>query len=1120
MKNKLLFLLALFFLIKSIQSQTIDTLSICNGDSVFIFNNWQSQTGNYTNGLDITTLIVNPTPTVTGSFILNGNANQTIPGTYTLTQAAGNQSGSAWNSITLNLSQPFLIDVDLFFGFNNNGADGLAFLLQQVNTSVGSTGGGLGYQGISPSFAVEFDTYRNGNNSDPTYDHLAIQKNGNLSHSGNSNLFGPIGLPPGNANIEDGTWHNVVFSWNPNTNNFKVVYDGILLVNYTNNIVASIFGNNPNVYWGFTAATGGANNLQRFRVNSLAIELSDLIICSNDTVQVSSQVNTSAYSYLWTPNYNITNNTLPSTTFYPDSTNIYFLEVTNSYGCSFIDSFTIVVNPTTTNIVNQVACDSYLWPVTGQNYSSSGIFANIGTNSSGCLQIDSLYLTINNSTSNTSLITECDEYIWPTNNQIYNTSGIYIDTSINATGCLHTDTLILTINNSTSYLDIIISCDTFTWLLNGITYSSSGIYVDSSINNVGCLTIDSLILTINNSTLNTTNITDCYFYLWPINGITYNSSGIYFDYSLNSDSCTNTEILNLVINDSTSSSISIIACDTFLWSVNNQIYTSSGIFTYVSFNSSGCINTDTLDLTLNVSTSNTSFETNCDSYSWAISGQTYYTSGLYIQNSVNVEGCPHVDSLILTINYSTLNTTLELACDSFTWIADSNTYYLSETYTIFSINEDGCPHSEELNLVVGYTEDLNILIDINDVECFGFNDGTIILNPIGGSDPYQFIWNNGSLTQSLISLFPGTYPFTIVDDNGCQLDSSATVNEANEIFIDFIAVSPICRYDESTLTININNALTNTFTLLLDDSIQKSFVIDTNGLLIPEGIPIMLTPNFSGKVNLISLTDALGCTQIFNDSVHIEVKQLPELAINEDDVCFGQLSFNLVNATPNGGAYFINNVMTNYFDVENLDFGSYKIRYEYTDPVSNCYNELTDTITISDSPEAQMLFSPQPTDLNNPEILFRDNSNEEVISSIWDLGDGTIVYDDLNFYHTYLDTGSYNIKYYVTNQFGCTDSVLNILTINSVYSVYIPDAFTPNNDGDNDFFLPSVNGSDTYNMKIFDRWGGVIYDQDNGRWNGEVNSSMITNGIYSYTITVTDFNNRIFIYSGVVTSIK
>ena len=47
--------------------------------------------------------------------------------------------------------------------------------------------------------------------------------------------------------------HNVVFSWDPNTYNFKVVFDGTLLVNYTNNIVSNIFGNNPSVYWGFTA---------------------------------------------------------------------------------------------------------------------------------------------------------------------------------------------------------------------------------------------------------------------------------------------------------------------------------------------------------------------------------------------------------------------------------------------------------------------------------------------------------------------------------------------------------------------------------------------------------------------------------------------------------------------------------------------------------------------------------------------------------------------------------------------------------------------------------------------------------------------------------------------------
>ena len=591
------------------------------------------------------------------------------------------------------------------------------------------------------------------------------------------------------------------------------------------------------------------------------------------------------------------------------------------------------------------------------------------------------------------------------------------------------------------------------------------------------------------------------------------------------------------------------------WNGNNPTALNSGVYNFTVTDDNGCTSQENVsineppEMQLEIDTFSVSCFGGNDGYavlnisggagapyntSWGILNPNFLPSGNHIVTVYDANNCALIDTVIITepleIQISTIinnvscfgdvdgNVFLQLNGGTppliENWFGIDSSFLAPGNYAYEVIDYNSCLKNGIITILE--PDPLSIQTIVTNVNCFGNNSGSINLNISGGTGPY--ISDFGAFNSN--ELIAGTYPFTIVDNNGCQLDSSATVNEANEIFIDFIAVSPICRYDESTLTININNALTNTFTLLLNDSIQKSFVIDTNGLLIPEGIPITLTPNFSGKVNLISLTDALGCTQIFNDSVHIEVKQLPELAINEDDICFGQLSFNLVNATPEGGTYFINNVMTNYFDVENLDFGDYKIRYEYTDPVSNCYNELTDTITISDSPEAQMLFSPQPTDLNNPEILFRDNSNEELISSIWDLGDGTLVYDDLNFYHTYLDTGSYNIKYYVTNQFGCTDSVLSILTINSVYSVYIPDAFTPNNDGDNDFFLPSVNGSDTYNMKIFDRWGGVIYDQDNGRWNGEVNSSMTTNGIYSYTITVTDFNNRIFIYSGKISLLR
>jgi gliding motility-associated-like protein len=259
---------------------------------------------------------------------------------------------------------------------------------------------------------------------------------------------------------------------------------------------------------------------------------------------------------------------------------------------------------------------------------------------------------------------------------------------------------------------------------------------------------------------------------------------------------------------------------------------------------------------------------------------------------------------------------------------------------------------------------------------------------------------------------------------------------------------------------------------------------------------------------------------IYNDDVHIEVKQLPQLALNQQDICIGSQSFTLNNATPSGGFYSINNELTDYLDVENLGAGMYTIRYTYTDPKTLCTNQINETITISEFPKAGMVFSPQPTDIDNPSINFRDNSNEQVLYSEWDLGDGTIINNEQNFWHTYQDTGTYTIKYHITNMYECTDSVIKYLTINPIYSAFIPNSFTPNNDGDNDYFYPSIIGGNDYNMKIYNRWGEIIYNEDNGVWNGEINNNLVQHGLYSYSILVNDFKNKPFVYTGIVTLIK
>ena len=67
--------------------------------------------------------------------------------------------------------------------------------------------------------------------------------------------------------------------------------------------------------------------------------------------------------------------------------------------------------------------------------------------------------------------------------------------------------------------------------------------------------------------------------------------------------------------------------------------------------------------------------------------------------------------------------------------------------------------------------------------------------------------------------------------------------------------------------------------------------------------------------------------------------------MNEDDICLGEESYTLKNAIPEGGTYYIDGVMNNFFD-ENLDFGDYIIKYEYTDPITLGSNTTEDVITI------------------------------------------------------------------------------------------------------------------------------------------------------------------------------
>ncbi len=266
---------------------------------------------------------------------------------------------------------------------------------------------------------------------------------------------------------------------------------------------------------------------------------------------------------------------------------------------------------------------------------SLGCIANPIFTSSG------IEISVNSSSTNSTSQTACGSYLW--NGTTYNTSGVYTGATTN---CV-TESLNLTIIPSSTNSTSQSACDSYVW--NGTTYNTSGVYTGETVN---CVT-ESLSLTITPSSTNSTSQSACGSYTW--NGTTYNTSGVYTGVTTN---CV-TESLNLTITPSSTNSTSASACNSYSW--NGTTYNTSGVYTGATSN---CV-TETLDLTITPSSINTTTTSSTGSYTW--NGQTYTSSGVYTGTT---ENCV-TQELNLTITPLSATLSLQMFLDGY-YIYGSN----------------------------------------------------------------------------------------------------------------------------------------------------------------------------------------------------------------------------------------------------------------------------------------------------------------------------------------------------------------------------------------------------------------------------------------------------------------
>jgi outer membrane protein OmpA-like peptidoglycan-associated protein len=190
-------------------------------------------------------------------FILRGDAIIGGDECIQLTEPTMWQGGGLWYRNLIDLRESFEMEIDIIFGCDDEGADGIVFIFHPELTT-GYQGEGMGFGGLYfPSFGIEMDTYENYHLGDPWYDHVAFMQNGFVHHQ--KGVSEPYPLLEGKRNVEDCTKHRIKIQWSPKSKQVTFSFDGSIRLQQEIDLIDQIF-DDPFVYWGFTSATGAKVN--------------------------------------------------------------------------------------------------------------------------------------------------------------------------------------------------------------------------------------------------------------------------------------------------------------------------------------------------------------------------------------------------------------------------------------------------------------------------------------------------------------------------------------------------------------------------------------------------------------------------------------------------------------------------------------------------------------------------------------------------------------------------------------------------------------------------------------------------------------------------------------------
>jgi len=407
-----------------------------------------------------------------------------------------------------------------------------------------------------------------------------------------------------------------------------------------------------------------------------------------------------------------------------------------------------------------------------------------------------------------------------------------------------------------------------------------------------------------------------------------------------------------------------------------------------------------------------------------------------------------------------------------------------------------------------------------DVLCYGQATGTATVYVENGKPPYTYDWSDGysetttatSCTHS--NLIAGIYYISITDANGCTLVDSLEILDAYPpLVIDFTAVDITCTGgSDGSITLNVSGGLP-----------PYQYVWDP-----PAGNTHAIGGLAAGTYS-VTVTDANNCDTTLTLTL-IELYPLPPVDFYAEPLEGCQpLAVQFYETSPDEGQTYLWNFGNNGFSNQKnplftyTHYGVFDVTLTVTS-IHGCESVLfmNDYIEVYRKPIAQFTYSPTQPDIVNSAVYFY-NQSTTTYACEWSFGDGYFS-NLINPYHNYTDTGYFHIILIVETEHGCKDTADAFVRVKDIYTIYIPNAFTPDGDGLNEVFLPLTQNLDPnqYMMRIFDRWGQMLFETTdiNRGWDGTYNGNPCWTGTYVYDISYVDIDGILRKETGTVNLIR